>query len=113
MEIKTKTPELDKMLKVQPQSQAIGDFLSWLGDEKNVRLCYPHEHQDDCYDCSPLTGIRTYKVCDFEAGQHIPACLNIQETLAEFFKIDLVKCEEERRAILDDIRKLQEKSDEV
>jgi len=38
----------------------------------------------------------------------IPVHVVIQKILAEYFKIDLDKVEEERRAVLDDIRRRNE-----
>lgn len=74
-----KTPECDKMKAVKPKSQAIGEFLEWLADEKG------------------------YAICENTRGARedwVPIRFNIEEILAEFFEIDLEKVEKERRAIL-------------
>ncbi len=76
--IKMETPELNKIKKVSEDSQKIGDFLSWLFDEKGLCLGKYPEGKD-----------RLQAV-----GNNIP------DLLADYFKIDEKKAEEERRAIL-------------
>lgn len=75
---KIKTPELDKMLKVKNVSQAIGMFIDWLQQEKQIVFAI----YDDGNDM--LEQVRT----------------NTEKFLAEYFGIDLEKAEKERRAIL-------------
>lgn len=82
-----KTPECDKMLKVQDESQAIGAFLDWLQSERRLTLCEAND--------------RTFE------NSFIPARIGIEDLLAEYFKIDLNKVEKERRAILEECRKQQ------
>jgi hypothetical protein len=74
------TPELDKMKEAQPISQHLSGFLDWL-DEKGYTIA------EKCGDY--LAQRRGSK----------------EELLAAFFGIDLKKVEQERRAILDAIRK--------
>lgn len=74
-------PECERMLAVKDQSQAIGQFIDWLYSEKKWELCARQEHK------------------------LFPVSLNIEQLLAEYFGIDLKKVEEERRAILDFLRK--------
>lgn len=84
-----KTPELDKMKKIQEKSQEIGYFLDWLNAEKSWILCKMFEGEEDNH---------THK------GDYLPAHFNIEKLLAEYFRIDLQKVEKERRAILEAIR---------
>lgn len=78
------TPELDKMLKNKDQSQTIGEFLDWLQNEKEIVLCK----------------------WDNKISEHhpFPFYTSIEKLLAEYFGIDLDKCEKERRAILANLR---------
>ena len=105
-----KTPELDKLAAVKKESQAIGEFLDWLGDQKGAILATTHIHGPDCLGW------------DKERGKFNPAKIEeeycrlgpdgrlwgyskrTEDLLAEFFEIDLAKCEAERRAILARIR---------
>ncbi len=80
-----KTPELDKMTKVQDKSQTIGVFLDWLSNEKELEICtYDDDDEDPAYHSCHET---------------------IEQLLAEYFDIDLVKCENERRKILEGLQK--------
>ncbi len=82
--MKTKTPELDKQLAVQDKSQPIGEFLDWLTSRKG------------------------YTVCFYKGGESWREFLPVNKTtetlLAEFFDIDLKKCEQERQALLAEIQ---------
>lgn len=78
-----KTPACDKMASVADRSQDIGEFLDWLQHEKLIELCIRHD------------------ICG-----KLMACRNDTERLlAEYFGIDLKKVEEERRAIVDALRR--------
>ena len=83
-------PECENMAKVRPQSDIIGEFLGWLQGKKEWEMC---EYQPD------EPGV---------AGGYCPVHFNTEELLAEFFNIDLKKVEEERRQMLDEIRKKDE-----
>lgn len=76
-----KTPELNRMADFRVESQAIGDFLAWLQTEKRI------------------------KFAQYYGEQLAPVQVPVEETLAEFFEIDLKKVEKERQALLDFIRK--------
>ena len=102
-----KTPELDKMKAVKEKSQAIGEFLDWLMQEKKVQLGNPHEHGPTCRgwdDGRDKYSPRGTDRCECVTGEFIPLHISMEKLLAEFFDIDLVKVENERRAILDYIR---------
>jgi hypothetical protein len=73
-------PEHEKMAKITDKSQAIGEFLTWLGDEKSIYLT---DHSDYRLEGIPV--------------QWGPL-------LYEFFEIDPVKIETEKRAMLDEMR---------
>lgn len=89
-----KTPELDKMSAVRDKSQAIGEFLEWLSGEHKIQLMKePVDKCEDCYDCEDCGTVRM-----------IYANFNMERMLADFFEIDLNKCEQERSALLDAIR---------
>lgn len=74
-------PECDKMLAVQDKSQALGEFLDWLQEEKGVQLAYYPEGEE-------------------ATDELVPWRRRTEEILAEFFDIDLKKVEEERRVML-------------
>lgn len=76
-----KTPELNKMQAAQDDSQKIGEFLEWLA-EQNIILA---DWDDDDGELFQISGTR-------------------EQLLAKYFKIDLVKCEQERSALLDAVR---------
>ena len=76
-----KCPECDKLAKVAPESQKIGEFIDWLSNEKGIHLA-------------------SYDVARDLEYIHIP----IERLLADYFKIDLNKVEKERAAILKWIR---------
>lgn len=82
-----KYPECEKMNKVAKESQAIGNFLEWLSKNKKLTLCEFIEGDAYTYD------------------RYIPYHYQIEELLAKFFKIDLNKVEQERRQILEELRK--------
>ncbi len=73
-------PECDKLVKIAPQSNVIGEFLDWLESEKEIILAI--------YDDDEL----------------FPDNENKESLLAEFFEIDLNLIEKERQALLEHIR---------
>lgn len=81
-----KTPELDKMLAVQDDSQKIGGFLQWLTEQEIVLA----EWSED-------VGCRS-------GGEYINVDQTTEGLLAKYFGIDLDKCEPERQALLDAVR---------
>jgi len=85
--MKVKTPECDKLVKVSKESQSIGAFLDWLLGEKGFVICESYETDND----------------------YVPISPGIEGLLSEYFKIDPVKVEIERRKILDSLRKKAEK----
>lgn len=91
---KTKTPELDKIQKYKEHSQKIGEFMEWLSSERNFVLAqrWPIEELDEEDDFGDLEEVL------------LPIQIHKEKLLAEFFGVDLDKAEEERRALLDELR---------
>lgn len=93
--------EVDKMKEVQERSQAIGDFLDNFLHSKGIVLATYHKHtvkmcgKDELGDWN----------CGWNSEQPIPYRYDIQKLLAEYFGIDLKKVEEEKRKMLEEIRK--------
>ena len=85
-------PEHDKLEAVVEQSQAIGEFLDVFLPSKNIHFGRPSA---------------------FEGGGLNPIHINIQELLAEFFGIDRDKLEMEKEAMLDEIRRLNDRYDQA
>lgn len=69
-------PEHDKLRTIADKSQAIGQFLDWLCDEKRIRLCV--------WDC----------------GEFDPISTSITDLLAAYFEIDQTKLEAEKQDML-------------
>ena len=84
-----KYPECEKLQKVKDKSQAIGVFLDWIRNEKEISFC---KWQEDEEDIAEGTG-------------YYPIFTDTEKLLAEFFEIDLDKVEEERRTILENLRR--------
>lgn len=95
-------PEHDKLRAVSDKSQAIGQFIEWLQD-RGIVLARYHEHEESCYDEGEI------RVCGTRAGDLVPDYSTIETRLAAYFKIDLKKLEAEKRALLDEVRKLNER----
>ncbi len=88
MATKPLTPELDKMLAVKEKSQLIGEFLEHL-QEGEVYLCQMQDAED---------GEQVFRETNF----------TIEQILANYFKIDLDKAEQERVDLLEWVRETQE-----
>ena len=74
-------PEHDRVKKVNVDSQVIGEFIDWIKDEQHVLFCQWDKYQE------------------LE-----PVHKSIEQWLALYFEIDLVKLEDEKRQMLDVIR---------
>jgi hypothetical protein len=86
--MKQQYPEHEKLKAVQKESQAIGEFLEWLCGEKAVELAVWREGEERGDD---------------ELLR--PINMNKEKILANYFKIDLVKLEFEKRKMLEELRK--------
>ena len=80
-------PECDKMVKVKAQSQAIGEFLEWLG-ANGIVLAEYHKHDDGCREGGPLR----YN-CGYYVDELRPRHEGTQAILARHFNIDMKKVE--------------------
>lgn len=119
----TPTPELDKMLSHRDTSQSIGEFIEWLQTEKKVlfRISTPEriDFLDEKFEMeckklglgSPEERAHRYNNMEKweEGGGIIPFHMTIEKMLAEYFNIDLDKCEKEKRAILENLREAKDK----
>lgn len=76
-----KYPECERVRAVSDQSQGIGEFLEWCQEEGYVLASF-----------------------DEATGTCWPIRKRIEQLLADYFEIDLVKVEAERRAMLAEIR---------
>ena len=84
-------PEHDKLSEVKEKSQAIGEFLEWYGSEGGgVWARYPSTETGDVM-LSPQ--------------RLLPDHRPIDELLALYFEIDKNKLEEEKRAMLEELRR--------
>lgn len=85
-------PEHDKLAAISDESQAIYDFIVWLGDEKAVQLCGKRDGRPDhnSWECPWM-----------------PVGASIRDLLAEHFGIDMQRIEHEKRAMLDALRAMQ------
>ena len=80
-----KTPELEKIASVRDESQKLGEFIDWLRNEKGLEIA-------------------TWIPDVYSGDRLVPANVNTEKLLADYFKIDLDKAEEERQAVLSHIR---------
>lgn len=80
----SKYPEHDKMMAVSRESQAIGEFLDNGLREQGLMLAQR----------------------DADNGRLHIATKGIQEILADYFEIDLAVIEQEKRAMLEELRRL-------
>lgn len=118
-------PECDKMHSVQQECQTLTRFVDWL-TKKEFRICDLVESTQDftCDDCDTIFTRKKSEVGDgsFDCpmcgedlgkwdedvcikGGWFPISQTFEKLFAEFLEIDLDKVEEERRQILEDIRK--------
>jgi hypothetical protein len=94
----TPRPECERLVKVAPYSQKIGEFLDWL-DERGITLARPHDHTEECYDSEG------YRACGVRSGDLDYYYCSKEKLFAEFFEIDLNKVEEERRNLMEELRR--------
>ena len=80
--------ELEKISTVKEKSQAIGEFLEWARSEGFFLASWQHFGNPEPEGYDRLVGSNK----------------TTNQWLAEFFEIDLKKAEEERQALLDEIR---------
>lgn len=107
-------PECSRLLAVSDTSQEIGQFLEWLWHESGVRFVADQTFTERCMreGCDPADSAAWCSSCE-NTGKvnftaEVPFTPNINALLADYFDIDLDKVEDERRAMLEDIRNAQE-----
>ena len=109
-------PEHEKLKAVHDQSQAIGEFMEWLGG-KGLSLGAYHKHTEGCKNPDWHKGVNEGKQwidedwvtqyrCGAQTDQFVYVGMDIEAKLAEFFEIDRDKLEQEKRAMLQKQREL-------
>jgi hypothetical protein len=86
-------PECEKLRRVSYTSNQIGEFLDWLREEKGITLC---KWQD--------TIRHSNEIGDYTPQGYYIVTERTEQLLADFFEIDLNKVEEERLALLNELR---------
>lgn len=79
-------PECEKMSAVLDKSLELTNFVDWL-QEQGYAICEKGIYKDS-----------------YPQEQWVPIKKNFEQLFADYFGIDLDKVEEERRALLDEIR---------
>jgi len=121
-----KTPECDKLLEVKDKSQIIGVFLEWLQSQDIQLYSKPvkeaviarmkGENDKKCPECGGIlipyrmAGGTHCASCGIDISsdyyeKYLPFRKPIEQILAWYFDINLNKCEEERRQMLEEIRR--------
>ena len=77
-------PQHNLLREYQPKTQVIHEFVEWLNSEKRIELAEPG-------------GRRLY-----------PTTQNLTALVAEFFEIDLVELENEKRAMIEEQVRINE-----
>ena len=115
--------EHDKLHAVKERSQAIGEFVEWLR-ENSMGILRWQATKYVCETCGeiPEEEARHNKSMESDASYHhrnnercdsdvervpegdYPIGKTIEQLLADYFDVDLLKLENEKRAILDEIR---------
>lgn len=96
-------PEHHKLEKVQPKSQTIGEFL----ESTPYRVC-----ELVCLRCGGIQSqVETgHTCCADPRPEYLPLRQSTEKTLAGYFGIDLAKIDQEKRAMLAEIRRQNEAS---
>lgn len=100
--------ELEKLEAVSERSQSIGEFLDWLFDTKKYHVGKyltdaEYESEDNVYFVDGLYEKEQFKRHEIGKEELMSIHIDIEKLLAEFFEIDLVKVEEERKETLNEI----------
>lgn len=83
-------PEHEKLRAVKDKAQAIGTFIEWLSSEGLV-LARWHQHDEICHNC--------------DRDDLVPDRASIEQLLARYFEIDLLKLDDEKRDMIEELRK--------
>jgi len=89
-----KYSEHQKLQAVKDKSQAIGEFLEWLQHAKGFRLAQWMKAPDES----------AFAAEGDEVDDLVQQFPNVEQLLAEYFQIDLGKLEQEKQAMLDEVR---------
>ena len=95
-------PEHEKLKKIVDRSQACGEFLTWLQDEKRFWLC--QRATDEEREAEDKNGFS-----EWDGQEWGPAHFDLSKLLAEFFGIDQAKLEAEKDQMLANLRSPQKK----
>lgn len=98
-----KYPECEKLRKVAAQSQACGEFLEWLRRQGMVLAKY-HEHEGSRAERNGCWQKDGGRHCGYSDGDLELVHESVESLLARNFGVDLKKVEQERRAMLAELR---------
>lgn len=87
--------ECKRMIEVHDKSQAVGEFLEWLGNVKKYTICRQRTDDEVANNIRHTGGRPT-----FAGGDFVPVPTISERILAEYFEIDLNKFEAETRALI-------------
>lgn len=93
-------PEHDKLQAISDESQTIGLFLDTSGYTL-CRVMYRAPHNG-------IGALSETPTKDDQDGRLVPVSTPINDILADYFDIDQAKIEEEKRAMLDQLRAMNE-----
>lgn len=94
---KSKYTEHEKLKALGESREAVQELLDWLGDD-GIHLAKRHAHEDGCYNGDGELD------CAARQEELIDHYETKEKLMARFFEIDLDKLENEKRAMLDEIR---------
>lgn len=100
-------PEHEHLRRVHAQSQACGEFIAFLDEDKKIGLCVQHHHSDECYQVDDDHRGNRWATCGMAEDAWYRTSISITDLLAEHFGVDLKKLEEEKRAMLEELRRAQ------
>lgn len=104
---KPKTPELDKILAIRGESEAIGQFIEWL-QYASVDLS---RHAGEGRRAAVLATKERHsaiRLCRIDrSGEWWPISNSIEDLLARYFEIDQDKAEKERTDLLEFVQAQQ------
>jgi len=90
-------PEHEKLRAVKEESQAIGNFLTWLREDQHVAIARPHRHDQHCY-------VGQVRACGLKSGELFSVDLPVERWLSLYFDVDEARLDDEKRAMLDEQR---------
>jgi len=96
-----KYSEHQKLKLIQEKSQTIGEFIEWLQSIKGIRFA---ELTKETVKHEDIFGRKLS--AETEIDVFVQLNINIEQILAEFFDINLDKIEQEKCAMLEEFRRL-------